>query len=117
MKVLTAVVRCRKSQGHGDEIDMKRFVTEDGIEYKKHSMSRKDKKNSVLYMLPSLLGVLVFFLIPFMVVIYYALVDNPINHKFVGLDNFVRILHNSAFLQAAKHTATFSLVDVPLAEI
>ncbi|MCR5701298.1 MAG: sugar ABC transporter permease [Lachnospiraceae bacterium] len=80
-------------------------------------MSKKDKKQSVLYMLPSLLGVLLFFLLPFAVVIYYALVDNPINHKFVGFENFVRIIQNSSFQQAAKNTATFSLVAVPLAVI
>ena len=95
----------------------KELVTEDGITYKKHSMSKKDKKNSVLYMLASILGVMVFFILPFFVVIYYALVDNPINHQFVGLDNFIRILQNSSFLQAAKNTATFSLVAVPLAVI
>jgi multiple sugar transport system permease protein len=95
----------------------KELVTEDGIAYKKPEMSKKDKKHSVLYMLPSLLGVLLFFLLPFAVVIYYALVDNPINHKFVGFENFVRIIQNSSFQQAAKNTATFSLVAVPLAVI
>lgn len=95
----------------------KQLVTEDGIIYKKHSMSRKDKKNSILYMLPSLLGILVFFLLPFLVVIYYAVVDNPISHQFVGLDNFIHIIQNSSFQQAAKNTATFSLVAVPLAVI
>jgi multiple sugar transport system permease protein len=45
------------------------------------------------------------------------MVDNPINHEFVFLDNFVNLFHNSAFLQAAKNTATFSLTAVPLAVI
>ena len=53
----------------------KKYITEDGIEYKKHHMSKKDKKNAVLYLLPSLLGVLLFFVLPFFVVIHYALVD------------------------------------------
>lgn len=102
-----------------DEIKgMKReLVTEDGIKYKKHLMSKKDKKNSILYMLASLIGVLVFFILPFCVVIYYAFVDNPINHQFVGFENFIRIIQNSSFRQAAKNTATFSLVAVPLAVI
>ena len=65
----------------------KQLVTEDGIVYKKHKMSRKDKRNSILYMLPSLLGILVFFIVPFAVVVYYSVVDNPINHQFVGFDN------------------------------
>ena len=98
--------------------DMKKeYVTEDGIAYKKHSVSMKDRRNSILFMLPSILGVMVFFILPFMVVIYYSLVDNPINHQFVGLDNFARIIHNSSFQQAAKHTVTFSIVAVPLAVI
>lgn len=95
----------------------KEMLTEDGITYKKHRMSRKDRRNSVLYMLPSILGILVFFILPFLVVIYYAVVDNPINHEFVGFDNFINILQNSSFRMAAKNTATFSLVAVPLAVI
>ena len=95
----------------------KKYITEDGIEYKKHHMSKKDKKNAVLYLLPSLLGVLLFFVLPFFVVIYYALVDNPISHQFVGIQNFINILQNSSFQQAAKNTATFSLVAVPLAVV
>lgn len=87
------------------------------MKYKKPKMSRKDRQTSLLYLSPSILGVLVFFVVPFFVVIYYALVDNPINHEFVGLDNFIRIIQNSSFLQAAKNTATFSLVTVPLAVI
>ena len=95
----------------------KEFVTEDGIVYKKRTMSKKDKKNSILYLLASLLGVLVFFILPFLVVIYYSVVDNPISHNFVGLDNFIHVLGNSSFLQAAKNTATFSIVAVPLAVV
>ena len=95
----------------------KQLVTEDGIVYKKHKMSRKDKRNSILYMLPSLLGILVFFIVPFAVVVYYSVVDNPINHEFVAFDNFVNIIHNTSFQLAAKNTATFSLVAVPLAVI
>lgn len=85
--------------------------------YKKPSRSKKDRKNEILFLTPSALGVLVFFVIPFFVVIYYSVVDNPINKEFVGLDNFVRILQNSSFQQAAKNTAVFSLIAVPLAVI
>ena len=95
----------------------KKQVTENGITYKKPRRSKKDKKNAVLYLSPSLVGVLVFFVVPFFVVIYYAMVDNPINHEFVFLDNFISILQNSSFQQAAKNTATFSLIAVPLAVI
>lgn len=69
------------------------------------------------FILPSLLGVMLFFLLPFCVVIYYALVDNSISHNFVFLQNFVSLLKNAAFLQAAKNTFVFSAVMVPLAVV
>ncbi|MBR1866268.1 MAG: sugar ABC transporter permease [Lachnospiraceae bacterium] len=87
------------------------------ITYKKPKRSRKDKKNAVLYLSPSLLGVLLFFVVPFFVVIYYSMIDNPIRGEFVFLDNFKNILGNSSFQQAAKNTATFSVVAVPLAVV
>ncbi|MCM1158592.1 MAG: sugar ABC transporter permease [Bacteroidales bacterium] len=95
----------------------KKQVAEGELIYKKPKRSKKDRKNAVLYLSPSLLGVLVFFVLPFFVVIYYAVVDNPISHQFVGLDNFLNILQNSSFQQAARNTATFSLAAVPLAVI
>lgn len=52
-----------------------------------------------------------------MIVIYYAVVDNPISHQFVFLDNFINVFHNAAFQQAAKNTMTFSLSAVPLAVV
>lgn len=78
---------------------------------------RKGKKISWGYLFPSLAGVLLFFVLPFFVVIYYSLVDNPINREFVFLDNFVRVATNKAFQQAAFNTLKFSVVAVPLAVV
>lgn len=69
------------------------------------------------FILPSLAGVMLFFILPFCVVVYYSVVDNPISHNFVFLQNFIHILQNTAFLQAAKNTLVFSLIVVPLAVI
>lgn len=79
--------------------------------------TRRIKRSSGLYIAPSFLGVLLFFVIPFLVVIYYSLVDNPISGNFVFLDNFKSILRNTAFRQAVKNTFMFSVVSVPLAVI
>lgn len=87
------------------------------MQYKKPKRSRKDRRNAALFLTPSLLGVLLFFVIPFFVIIYYSVVDNPIHNEFVFLDNFINILQNSSFQQAAKNTVTFSLAAVPLAVI
>ena len=78
---------------------------------------RKQKLGSGLYLAPSLIGVLLFFIIPFMVVIFYSVVDNPISMNFVFFDNFKRVLQNAAFQTAVKNTATFSAIAVPLAVI
>ncbi|MGN0431548.1 MAG: carbohydrate ABC transporter permease [Lachnospiraceae bacterium] len=78
---------------------------------------RKQKLGSGLYLAPSLIGVLLFFIIPFMVVIFYSMVDNPISKNFVFLENFQRVLKNAAFQTAVKNTATFSAIAVPLAVI
>lgn len=79
--------------------------------------SRKGKLISAGYLFPSAAGVLLFFVLPFMIVIYYSVVDNPISNQFVFLDNFVMVFQNAAFQQAAKNTLTFSLTAVPLAVI
>ena len=54
---------------------------------------------------------------PFLVVIYYSFVDSPINREFVFLDNFIRLVKNSAFRRAVANTVRFSLTAVPLAVI
>ncbi len=67
--------------------------------------------------MPSILGVLVFFLIPFGVVMYYSVLDNPIFANFVGIDNFLSLFRNSAFIRASRNTAIFSLIAVPLSVV
>lgn len=69
------------------------------------------------FILPSFLGVAVFFLLPFFVVFYYSLIDNPVTANFVGLDNFFALLKNIAFRRAASNTAMFSAIAVPLAVV
>jgi multiple sugar transport system permease protein len=78
---------------------------------------RKEKIFSNLCVVPSFIGVMIFFLVPFGIVVYYSLVNNPVVKDFVGLDNFRALLSNTAFLTAAKNTAAFSAVAVPLAVI
>lgn len=69
------------------------------------------------WLMPSLAGVLLFFVIPFIVVIYYSVLDNPIFANFVGLENFAKLLQNTAFLRASRNTAIFSVIAVPLSVV
>ncbi len=75
----------------------------------------KLKISSGAFIAPSFIGVLVFFVIPFIVVIYYSLVDNPISGNFVFLDNFRGVIQNGAFKRAVHNTVTFSAAAVPAA--
>lgn len=52
-----------------------------------------------------------------MVIIYYSMVDNPVRRNFVGFDNFISLITNSAFKEAAFNTLVFSLIAVPAAVI
>ena len=77
--------------------------------------SKKKVRNiSALYLLPSIIGVALFFVLPFLVVIYYSLIDNPISGNFVLLDNFISLLNNKAFRMAAGNSLSFSFTAVPL---
>ena len=85
---------------------------------KKHSAYKsREKALSWLYILPGLAGVLLFYVIPFGLVIYYSMIDNIANRKFVGLANFKALFGNSAFIIASKNTLTFSLTTVFLAVV
>ncbi len=80
-------------------------------------MERKERVKGTLFLLPSISGVSVFYLIPFFVVLVYAFQDNPVTKNYVGLSNFIAIFKNEAFRLAAGNTLKFSLVAVPLAVI
>ncbi len=78
---------------------------------------RKERRGLRIFIAPSFLGVMLFFIIPFVVIIYYSLVDNPINGEFVFLDNYKSVITNGSFQTAVFNTARFSAISVPLATI
>lgn len=77
----------------------------------------KDFAKSMCFLSPSLLGVGVFFIVPFGVVVYYSMIDGVGSRNFVFLDNFIKLFDNTAFVTAAKNTLSFSLMAVPLAVV
>lgn len=78
---------------------------------------RRDLRQSLCFLAPSFIGVFVFFIIPFFVVVYYSLIDNVATKDFVGLSNYVALFKNAAFQLATKNTLHFSVLAVPLAVI
>ena len=90
---------------------MKKSGTE---KQKKNTEEAKVKRTSAFFLAPSVVGVSLFFVLPFCVVIFYSVVNNPIQHKFVFLKNFISVWNNSAFQMAAANTFKFSVIAVPL---
>jgi len=75
----------------------------------------RDRLIGLCYFMPGFLGVFLFFILPFGVVVYYSLIDGNVSKNFVFLDNYKKLLGNSAFLLAAKNSLKFSFTAVPLA--
>ena len=84
---------------------------------KKQNKSWFHRLVSGAFLAPSVLGVLLFFVLPFLVVIYFSFVNNPVAKKFVGLTNYINVIQNGAFRTAVGNTLFFSVVAVPLAVI
>ena len=94
------------------------------IKRKDEALSKRGKKEkrrarlvSLAFLSPSLIGVLVFFILPFIIVIYYSLINNPFQAEFVGVENYIKLFHNYSFMQAVKNTLKFAAISVPLAVI
>jgi len=65
-------------------------------------------------LLPSFLGLMVFFIVPFFLSVQMGVIDNPVGRNFVGLFHFDATLRNPAFQLAIRNTATFIALSVPL---
>jgi multiple sugar transport system permease protein len=77
-----------------------------------HNRIARENKG-YLFILPSFLGVIVFYVIPYLDVIRRAF-TNVLSGKFVGLDNFKLVLQNEAFRLAAWNTVRMMAVCIPL---
>lgn len=76
-------------------------------------MAKKDFYTAVLFLSPSLIGFSIFYFLPFLAGIYYSLINNPLDGRFVGLANYGRLFANPVFLRACLNTALFTLISVP----
>ncbi len=84
------------------------------IRFRLSKRERRERFSTSFFMFPSIAGVLAFFILPFLVVIYYSLIDDTATGDFVGLVNFTDLFQNSAFKMALKNTGIFSATAVPL---
>jgi len=78
---------------------------------------RLKTRNELIFLalaLPSVIGLLAFFLVPFIYSLYLAVLDNPVGRNFVGLHHFRVTLNNSAFRLAMRNTLVFIALCVPI---
>lgn len=66
------------------------------------------------FILPGLIGVLIFYIIPFFLSLYYTFTKGISTVQFVGLDNFRELFKNLAFILATKNTLRFIVIGVPI---
>ncbi len=72
------------------------------------------KKVVWLLLLPGLAGLLAFYVVPFFGGIYFSLMDGTFENRFVGFDNYLRVLQNPMFQLGLKNTWELSLLCAPV---
>ena len=68
----------------------------------------------MLLILPSLCGVAVFVVIPFLKAVYHSFTSGMENATFVGFSNYISLFQSEAFVTALKNTVRFYLIAFPL---
>jgi len=68
----------------------------------------------ILCLVPSFIGIVVFFLLPFIRVLYYSIISDQFHKRIVWFDNYKEILSNSYFQLALKNSVLLILIGVPL---
>ena len=81
---------------------------------RKSKLARNNSVTGFFFSLPAILGMLLFFLTPFLICIRISIVDNINSMNFVGLENYINVLSSQTFRLAAINMIKFILVSVPL---
>lgn len=77
-------------------------------------LQRRRQLYSGAFLLPGLLGVAVFYLLPYITVYQYSMETNPVQREFAGMENYRALFSNQAFLKASANTLQFSALSVLL---
>lgn len=104
-----------------DFMENEEAIIQNNVKKKKRKMHLRRKfidwSTFSLYLLPSLLGVTIFFFWPLIKLLKTSFSKSATNSAFVGLKNYERVLTNDAFRSASVNTLTFAVLAVPLAVI
>ena len=72
------------------------------------------KKSLFVFLLPGLLGVMIFYIIPFIGGIGYSLTDGRAALKIIGFANYTNVWNNPIFQLAFKNTILLSFLCAPI---
>ena len=84
-----------------------------------HRLKKMEGRMALLFLLPSLFGLLFLNLIPMLIALYTSMTDwvytdGLFNWNFVGLNNFVLLFQDEVFHQVLRNTLIFTIVTVPI---
>ena len=74
----------------------------------------KQKRLLLIFLLPGLAGLTIFYLAPFVYGIYFSVTDGTRVNAFVGMKNYLDVWQNQMFLLGLKNTLELSLICAPL---
>lgn len=72
---------------------------------------RREYLAALLFILPSLLGIVVFYVVPYIICLINSMF---IRNEFVGFTNYIQLFQNNTFLLALKNTCIFTVIAIPL---
>lgn len=76
---------------------------------------RRNRRNAYLFLLPNMVGFLVFTMIPVIIALGYSFTNYDGNKtmKFVGLGNFIKLFNDSSFKVSLLNTLIYTVGTVP----
>ena len=78
----------------------------------KHTkLLKRERRIGFVFSLPAILGMVIFFLIPFVITIFYSLSRGG---RFVGFSNYSSVIKSEAFRIATGNTLKFNGIAVPI---
>lgn len=79
------------------------------------SWKQRRKVTGILFVLPSVLFVLVFFIIPLLMTVFMSFHDWPLfgERSFIGVENYTSLLEDRQFTKSLEFTARYTLMITP----
>ncbi|WP_102409653.1 ABC transporter permease subunit [Beduinella massiliensis] len=74
----------------------------------------KQKRMLAVFLLPGMIGLLIFYILPFFGGMYFSVTDGSRQNNFVGVANYLSVWQNQMFQTGLINTLTLSLICAPV---